>query len=209
MSHIDSFKHEIVGLFGSIPVYHPLEEIDGDFNAHPGQLVLGGGSGEHPAMVIEQPKQAVALFLKYKLEPLLNSELSKKRFPLKQVATGWLEKIQPFLPEDPEVVCKFYDWTEEDHKEFYEFCQSPALPHPYWRGDFKEWLAASFGEFIFFALPEMVCELMDILGGDPYRHFKHIEYNNIGLIPPNMPVYANGGNAFRSIYRNGWLSSSN
>jgi hypothetical protein len=27
MSHIDSYKHEIVGLFGSLPVYHPLEDI--------------------------------------------------------------------------------------------------------------------------------------------------------------------------------------
>ena len=46
MSHIDSFKHELVGLFGGLPVYHPLEVIDGDFRCDPTQLLLGGGSGE-------------------------------------------------------------------------------------------------------------------------------------------------------------------
>jgi hypothetical protein len=29
MSHIDSFKHEIVGLLVGLPVYYPLEDIDG------------------------------------------------------------------------------------------------------------------------------------------------------------------------------------
>lgn len=196
MSHIDSFEHEIIGLFGSIPVYHPLEEIDGDFKASPGQLVLGGGSGEHPAVVIEEPEQAVALFLRHKLEPLLNPELSENRFPLKKVAKDWLEKMQPFFPKDPEVVCTFYDWTEEDHTNFAEYCASPALPHPYWKGNVIKWLALSFGEFIFFALPELAGELMDFLGADPYHYFKHVEYNNIGIIPPNMPVYSNGGNTF-------------
>ena len=196
MSHIDSFDHKIVGLFGSIPVYLPMEEIDEDFNANSRNLVLGGGSGEHPVMVVEQPEQGVALFLRHKLEPLLNPELSKSRFPLKKVAVKWLEKIQQFLPEDPQRVCVFYDWTEEDHKAFYELCQSPAMPNPYWQGDFKEWLVLSFGEFIFFALPELVDKLISVLDDDPYQYFKHVEYNNIGIIPPNMPVYANGGNAF-------------
>ena len=196
MSHIDSFKHEIIGQFGSIPVYHPLEEINGDFKALPEHLVLGGGSGEHPAMVVKGPEQAVALFLKNRLEPLLNPELSENRFPLKKVAAVWLEKIKPHLPENLDEVYVFYQWTEENHKEFYEYCQLPALPNSYWRGDFKEWLALSFGEFIFFAMPELAGELMDVLGSDPYRHFRHVYYNNIGIIPPNMPVYANGGNAF-------------
>ena len=48
MSHIDSFKHEIVGLFGGLPVYHPLEDINGDFKCSTKQLVIGGGSGDQP-----------------------------------------------------------------------------------------------------------------------------------------------------------------
>ncbi len=41
MSHIDSFRHQLVGYLGYLPVYHPLEEIDGDFRCSPRQLVLG------------------------------------------------------------------------------------------------------------------------------------------------------------------------
>jgi hypothetical protein len=196
MSHIDSFKHEIIGLFGCIPVYNPLEEIEGDFKAKPGQLILGGGSGEHPAMVVEDSTQAVALYLKHSLEPLLNPELSVNRFPLKKVAKDWLEKIQPFLTADPASICVFYDWTDEDHQRFAKYCTSDVLPNPHWKGDLYEWLPVSFGEFIFFAMPGLVPEVMEKLGENPHQFFNHIRYNNISLIPPNMPVYANGGNAF-------------
>ena len=52
MSHIDSYPHEIVGLFGRLPVYHPLEDIpeppeghwEHDFGCTTEQLVIGGGS---------------------------------------------------------------------------------------------------------------------------------------------------------------------
>lgn len=196
MSHIDSFKHEVVGLFGSVPVYHPLEEIEGDFKAHPGQLVLGGGSGEHPAMVIEQPEQAVALSLQHHLEPLKNPKLKEKYYPLKRMIGKWEPVIEPFLQDSIDKALQFYGWDSEDFERFEELCKSPAMPNPYWRGDFTQWLVLSFGEFIFFAMPRLAPEIMDKLGDSPYQHFRHIEYNNIGLIPPNMPVYANGGNRF-------------
>ncbi len=197
MSHIDSFEHEIVGLYGSIPVYHPLEEINGDFKAHPGQLVLGGGSGEHPSMVVEHPEHAVALFLKHKLEPLKDPKLKADYYPLKKMIDEWEPAIEPFLPENSERILQFYNWETEDFERFEEFCTSPAVPNPYWRGHFTEWLVMSFGEFIFFAMPELAPEVTGKLGENPNQHFRHTEYNNIGLIPPNMPVYANGGNAFQ------------
>lgn len=202
MSHIDSFKHEIVGLFGSIPIYHPLEEIDGDFQADETQLILGGGSGEHPAMVIENPVKSVALFLKKKLEPLKDPKLKEKYYPLKRLIPDWEPVIDPLLPGAPEEVLKFYDWEPEDFERFEKLCQSPAMANGFWRGNFQEWLVLSFGEFIFFAMPQLATKLMNKLGDDPYRHFLHTEYNNIGLIPPNMPVYANGGNAFASNWKN-------
>lgn len=198
MSHIDSFKHEITGLFGSIPVYHPLEEIDGDFEADQTQLILGGGSGEHPAMVIENPVQAVALFLKKKLEPLKDPKLKEKYYPLKRLMPEWEPVIDRFLPDTADEVLAFYDWEAEDFERFEELCRSSAMPNDFWKGDFHEWLVLSFGEFIFFAMPELAADLMHKLGEDPYQHFRHTEYNNIGLIPPNFPVYANGGNGFES-----------
>jgi hypothetical protein len=73
MSHIDSYKHEIVGLFGSLPVYHPLEDIpepatdqlQHDFGCTTEQLVIGGGSGEHSGLVFRDAQGAAAIsFLK-------------------------------------------------------------------------------------------------------------------------------------------------
>ena len=66
MSHIDSYKHEIVGLFGCIPVYRPLEDISEpgdddpqlDFGCTTEQLVIGGGPGEHLGLVLRVQTQS-------------------------------------------------------------------------------------------------------------------------------------------------------
>ena len=73
MSYIDTFDHELVGFFAGLPLYHPLETVtgsDGDeFGCTPRQLVLGGGSGEHPAVVLLEPPAAVAAIMQAALPP--------------------------------------------------------------------------------------------------------------------------------------------
>ncbi len=64
MSYIDCFKHELVGMLGYLPVYHPLEGVDGSFICGAHQLLLGGGGREHSALVIENSTSAVAYFFK-------------------------------------------------------------------------------------------------------------------------------------------------
>ena len=76
MSYIDSYKHELVGMFGSLPVYHPLEdipgssepELSGEFACSTKQIVIGGGGGEWPGLVITNPIGAVIEFLCYGVE---------------------------------------------------------------------------------------------------------------------------------------------
>ena len=70
MSYIDGFDHEIIGTLGYLPIYHPLETIEGDggwgaydFSATPQNLVLGGGSGEHPGLVVHHLPTLAARFL--------------------------------------------------------------------------------------------------------------------------------------------------
>ncbi|WP_022835095.1 hypothetical protein [Salisaeta longa] len=203
MSHIDSFRHALVGHWAGLPVYHPLEPIRGDFTCGPEHLVLGGGSGEHPAMVVEDPTSAVAQFLVYKLEMLQDSPVLEKYHPLKGQAAAWLPKIRPFNTRAPEAVLVFYDWRADDHARFRTRCQSPALVHPWQPAgtelSFLEWLVIGFGEFVFFAMPDLVPSLMQQLPVDaPYTYVRHVEFSNLALWPPNMPVYANGGNAFSS-----------
>jgi hypothetical protein len=81
MSYIDTFDHELVGFFAGLPLYRPLEIVAGsggdEFGCTPLQLVLGGGSGEHPAVVLAQPRAAVVWYLQATLpadRPALSQE---------------------------------------------------------------------------------------------------------------------------------------
>lgn len=198
MSHIDSFKHEIVGLFGSLPVYRPLEDIQGDFVCTPNNLLIGGGSGEHPALVIESPLKAVAWFLNDQLEALKIPELSSDRFPLKAKIDEWSPIIAPYRTSSPDDILTFCDWDVDTYNDFAKLCKSAALPNPLDDELLETWLVLGIGEFIFFAMPDLASEIMTKLE-NPYIYFKHTYYSNIMVIPPNFPVYANGGNAFKCV----------
>ena len=97
VSHIDSFKHELIGLFGGLPVYRPLQLIDGDFQCDVNQLVLGGGSGEHPALVVKNLLAAVACYLDEELDSLDNENIRAKDYPLKKHIKEWRSIIKKHL----------------------------------------------------------------------------------------------------------------
>ena len=80
MSHIDSFKHQLVGFFGCIRVYKALENINGDFQCKENDLILGGGSGEHSAMVLKNPFAAVAWFLDSEVDDLEMNDSEREQF---------------------------------------------------------------------------------------------------------------------------------
>lgn len=64
MSYIDMFKHEQLTEIIGLPLYRAQEDIEGDeFNAKQGQLILGGGGGEHPAIVIKHIDSMVARYI--------------------------------------------------------------------------------------------------------------------------------------------------
>lgn len=193
MSHIDSYSHQLVGYLAGLPVYRPLVDIEGDedfgdFSCKAGQLVLGGGSGEWPGLVLEKPATAVATFL-----VLCEEESVSDR--------GWLDLADGQAFEKGGL--RYYAWRTEDHARFYTLCQSEALPYPYEdKADysFEQWLLATFGQLVFHAFPEMASELMDQLD-DPWTALKHNHFNNILLPVPNAPTYANGGQVFHPVLR--------
>jgi len=189
MSHIDSYEHEIVGLLGCIPVHHPLEDIpepnedgDADFGCTTEQLMIGGGSGEHPGLILLSAESAVAEFVyecgDFELSDDLKSHLSD------------IIGLPPYF--------NFAGWSTEDHHSFYEFCSNESLPNSFdaeSERSLESWLHLGFGEFIYYAMPQLADELVTKV--NPHHTSPHhIRYNNITLIPPGMPVYANGGNRF-------------
>jgi hypothetical protein len=190
MSYIDSYKHELVGLFGGLPVYRPLQEIPGsldpnddDFRCLPNQLVLGGGSGEHPGLVLLCPERAVAEFIIHNPDIELTDEVER---------IIWEQSVSP----NPAFL--FSGWTTQDHHDFFELCTGSGLPNRFYPDheiSFETWLMLGFGEFIYYSMPELVpTSLIDRVSSEHTP--RHIYFNNVLLVPPGMPVYANGGNAF-------------
>lgn len=188
MSHIDSFSHALVGYLAGVPVYHPLEDIRGDFVCGPEQLLIGGGSGEHPALVLATPAAAVAQFIGTELPHLALDETERE---------VWSGVVASHVGTSEEAL-KFYDWSAADHAAFQQRFQSDTLVNPFYSGGhpFHDWLLLGLGEFVFFAMPTLASEVLHQLH-KPHRHFHHMRYNNILLVPPRIPVYANGGNAFK------------
>ncbi|WP_312531719.1 hypothetical protein [Paracoccus sp. (in: a-proteobacteria)] len=190
MSYIDCYKHELVGQFGHLPVYRPLEEIagsldpnDDEFRCLPNQLVLGGGGGEHPGMVLLHPERAVAEFAIYHPDIELPEELENN------IWEQYISSNTAFL---------YSGWSTKDHYDFYDLCTGPGLPNRFnpARGiSFESWLLSGFGEFIYYAMPELVtASLVEKINS--LAQPRHIHFNNILIVPPRMPVYANGGNSF-------------
>ena len=193
MSHIDSFKHALVGDLFGIPVYLSLEDIDGDFSCPAKTLIIGGGSGEHPSAVLINPLAAVARFLDAEL---FNLKLGAR------AKMDWAEACRPYISAANTSILQYALWLEDDYAAFRQRCANPHAASPYYQSemDIEDWLILGLGEFIFFAMPDLA---MDIVGHltDPYRYFLHVRYSNIMLVPPNFPVYSNGGNAFASTLR--------
>lgn len=88
--------------------------------------------------------------------------------------------------------------------------RSPLLPNPRpGRTGLPEWLVLGIGELVFCALPELAADLLATLPGWRGTKLWHMRYNNILAIPPGLPVYANGGNAFAREGRAAFSARSN
>lgn len=178
MSYIDTFDHELVGFFAGLPLYHPLEVVQGmglgsdEFGCTPDQLVLGGGDGEHLAMLITEPAIAVLFFLRSALSP----EVSMS------------ERSQDTLDEAASHIGNlvFAGWGIADFGAFQARCMSPAFVRPYVPerdGLLEHWILASIGEFVYFAMPELaagvIFELADVCTMVSGPHFF-----NVLVLPP-------------------------
>ncbi|MCP2680418.1 hypothetical protein NHF45_12850 [Maricaulaceae bacterium NA33B04] len=199
MSYIDSFHHTLVGYFAGLPVYRPTVDIpypdegtsDEDFGCDRNQIVIGGGSGEHPGLVLERPGAAMAKFA-------LSSEL----FNLSNEVASELEHLIEKAP-----IHQRYGWLPDQVDAFESLCQSPALCNPFDpnRSSIEDWLTLGFGEFAYISMPDLDTEMVAKLKMLEAGEHSSMEFNNILLPPPFMPTYASGGVAFKcQILSEGW-----
>lgn len=119
MSYIDTFKHEHIGSVASVPIYLPLEPINGnEFKADENSIILGGGSGELAGYVLTPGDVIFAA-----IDPYFTD---RESFELHKVAKVALE-VEGF--------------TEDDYDDLLEELLPINLKsnYPEWTGD--EWYA--------------------------------------------------------------------
>jgi hypothetical protein len=187
MSYIDSFDHEFVGFFLGVPLYHPLQTVEdgggSDFGCTPDQLVLGGGDGEHPAMILTDMGAAVKHFLAYALAMRDDDRPQRREESMPNVP----ETSRALLDDTPGSVdlLRFPGWTLADYVEFHRECLAASAPRPYSpdeHGLVEEWLVCSLGELVYFAMPEQVegvlRDLQDVSAAVRTPYFCNV------LIPP-------------------------
>jgi hypothetical protein len=195
MSYIDTFSHEFVGFFAGLPIYRSLVDHTEDddspayFSCSTHDFIIGGGPGEHPALLIKNPSEAVSYYFRAWLED----------------ESGLTEEEQDSLEEnllphpDWKNVFSFCGWGVETYAKFLERCKSNAVVTPYNEvefGFFENWLYISFGEFIFFSFPEFaesfISRNQEIASKIVSSYINNILILPSGFIPKAGAIYENG-----------------
>lgn len=168
MSHIDSFNHSQVGTFAGIPVYHALQDIDGkgggDFSATPKNLIIGGGSGEHPGMVIQDLDFCVWEFLTALVE-LQGKEIDDFEF-----FTKFENGIPNYTMSEHTVYSnlEYSGWSMKDIARFTERVNKifdDAIEYATYKDKFKNistehQINIMIGEFVFYSAKKLISEPM-------------------------------------------------
>lgn len=197
MSYIDTFDNEFVGYFGGLPVYHPLETVPNtpavprDFGCSPDNLVIGGGAGEHPAIVIKSPSEAAMFFLKAFTAESNSSLRPEQRALLQPIVDNWWNDKSRLFTCPWARTFDFAGWKVADYVKFATRCTSSALPRPFDSQideRLEQWLAASMGEFTLLAMPELVPDVVARLG-DSISCVYGGEYQNVLLVPPGYRTW--------------------
>ncbi len=195
MSYIDSFDHEFVGFFAYLPIYHPLQAFEGDgrgaedFGGNPENLILGGGSGEHPGLVLHRLESMVATFLSDQLSQEDEIEIGED-------AMEWLDELA--WPDYQEVL-EFCGWQAEDMYRLVEYSEGKRFDL-----SVENWILCGLGEFVFFSMPE-VNPVHDQLSQAVASIEIVNKWNAVHLPPPGYPrIYGRkvvDGKLVHGIYR--------
>jgi hypothetical protein len=184
MSYIDTFDHQYVGSFAGLPIYYSRISVEGtggeEFGCRPHSLVLGGGSGEHPALVFHRLD---CLAMRFVLHAVGESDNDDRHeidqfgdFPI------WDYLHVPFAD-----LFEYAGWSVRVYHGFYERCRSVALNRPFAVDDhlsFEDWLAVCFGELVWFSFPELIENLTPVREMHP--SLRAIA-NNVTIPPPGFP----------------------
>ncbi len=157
MSEIGCYRHLTVGYLYGWPLHEPLEPVsfgkDRAANVatcSPGELVLGGGDGEWPALVFHRLDYCVARLLASAFNPAASP-------PNQEVLSMCAEAHM-----DNEVL-EYRDWTFDNHRVFYHSCHSDFTSDIGLATEpcgsvigFERWLMYCVAEFVYISLPTIL-----------------------------------------------------
>ena len=188
MSYIDTFNHELVGNLNGLPIYHPLETVSSDlsgeydFSCSTSNLVLGGGAGEHPALVIHHLEALVAKYVLYDVEQ--NSKFFSDRAykpPTEQIINKLID-----IAYAHDQILEFCSWSMTHTFNFVQLAKSILHSTPL--GDnqsVEEWIQLSIGEFIYFSLSELNPLKVEMDGLSNLEWITGYWMRNVTCPPPN------------------------
>jgi len=196
MSEIDGIQHLRIGLFFGVPVYQPL--VTGDIGYRNPQdrhrlppqmyplknvdvccLLIGGGSGEHPAIIFRDVEHALARYIVF--------ASSKNEIP--QEISSKAKAVQSDLQ-----TIEYCNWKNEDHIDFRKRCEFDFNLHAD-QMSFEGWLLLNVGEFLFHLIPSYTMgtkRLVQLVPWEPLIWFQNI-------LPPYDKYRGNGKNRFKII----------
>lgn len=191
MSHIDGIKHELLGYLNGLPIYHPLESMCGnawgdyDFNCTPENLVLGGGSGEHPALVLHDLGGLAAFHLWDGIKQVKAENPEYHALPSQSTQNRLRDMV---YRTDKHL--EFCDWSMQQIHAFVKHAKSPLNRTPFKPKQMmvEDWIRHSIGEFILYSLPELNPDYNEIIHLDGISDWMAYPYFCNVLCPP--PNYA-------------------
>jgi len=182
MSQVDTFDHEYLGTLGYLPIYHPLVSVEDaqEFSCTPENLLLGGGSGEHPALIIHRLDALVANFLCEFITDETASVVGMEN-------VKWLEEAA-WTPRTE--ILEYHRWSLRDAARLVQMAESPSFASPL-RPDqsAEDWLITSLGEFIYYSLPDLNPVPAAVLSAAKNIDIRPI-MGNVMTIPPGYPPHA-------------------
>ena len=153
MSYIDTFKHEHIGSVASVPIYLPLEPINGnEFKADENSIILGGGSGELAGYVLTPGDVIFAAIDPYMTDrtSFQLSELAKAALDVEGFTEDdYDELLEELLPIDTKF--KYPEWTGD---EWYAIATAAIAegyevkPYPRPGDTIVKWIEAQVGEIM-------------------------------------------------------------
>lgn len=141
MSYIDNFNHQEVGVVSGIQLYLAKQDITGeDFQCKENQFIIGGGGGEHPAMVINNINQAVITYLIFIKD---DADIDSFCLDSDEYDFHYLDNLIPFF------------WTIKDFVNFYEMSKSEGYNEDS-NYQVEAWIGAKVGDIAFRNFPELI-----------------------------------------------------